>query len=66
MFDPENVERLTAVDCWSDLTRSWISGEPMVVLSSDYDHLLELYRQLRKDFEHLQDSTDPRYDTSNY
>lgn len=46
MQEFEQVERLVAVDCWSETAQNWISGEPDVVLASEYDALLAYTKEL--------------------
>lgn len=41
-FDPENVKRHDPVEA------QWLFGAPMMVMASDYDQLLVLYREATK------------------
>lgn len=48
-FDPEDIERLEAERPWSKRELTFLNGGYDVVLASDYDKLLELYNNLRKE-----------------
>jgi hypothetical protein len=47
VFDPDTVESFDGAHLCRYSDGEWVDGEPIVVLKTDYDQLLELYRELR-------------------